>query len=442
MAGKTIRRGKKKIKLFPRGKRGILYFRMWDGTRDRWISTGTTDAEKAKKMAWERYEDLLNARTLVGETNSLFEAANKTARVIVQRVTGEELKPVGIADIQETWEGQNRDVRDLVVTTLGHYRTIARRFTTWCADQKPPVRSVHEIDQPLAKRYGKALWESGITPTTFNQHINHLSRVFEDLADVCQPPAGNVFARNKIARFKKSEQQCVHRQHLEPEQLREVLAAAVQHSTTIQPRIDAVGADRAPRKDLMVVEIPYLLRIGCLTGFRLKDAVLLEWDQLDQEFLEIVPYKTRKRQTTARVAVSDELRTALSPLPRGDKWVLPACATQYLSSPVLLHNLLRKVFDDALGENNRYVPAGTHRMKRTPKWAFHSLRVSFMSLLAQHDVSSRDAMAMLGWRSPEMVQLYEKKVEEAKQEADDRNKVHVAAVAGKIFGDRDEQASE
>ena len=43
-----------------------------------------------------------------------------------------------------------------------------------------------------------------------------------------------------------------------------------------------------------------------------------------------------------------------------------------------------------------------------------------MSLLASKDVSTRDAMRIMGWESSEMIQVYEKMLEEARGDSDKR----------------------
>lgn len=43
-----------------------------------------------------------------------------------------------------------------------------------------------------------------------------------------------------------------------------------------------------------------------------------------------------------------------------------------------------------------------------------------MSLLASKDVSARDAMTMMAWESPEMIQVYEKMLEKARGDSDAR----------------------
>ena len=43
-----------------------------------------------------------------------------------------------------------------------------------------------------------------------------------------------------------------------------------------------------------------------------------------------------------------------------------------------------------------------------------------MSLLASKDVSTRDAMTMMAWESPEMIQVYEKMLEKARGDSDIR----------------------
>jgi hypothetical protein len=159
---------------------------------------------------------------------------------------------------------------------------------------------------------------------------------------------------------------------------------------------------------------------------RLKDCVLLEWNHIKEGFIEVVPYKTRRSGNTAKVPVHEKLKLIFAEREKTNrhvrsKYVIPDLAEQYLGSTNAICVRTQRIFNEALKDFEKIKkPVGGNRKNKTNPFTFHSFRTTFMSLLAKQDVSIRDAMRMMGWESVDMIRVYERELEKAKEFADKR----------------------
>jgi integrase len=228
-----------------------------------------------------------------------------------------------------------------------------------------------------------------------------LSRVFQSLNALSPLPYGDPFDRRRVQRRKKSEIDTASHQPLEPDTLAKVIAEAV--------------ADGKDYRDLFIV--------GAQTGMRLKDAALLKWSSIKGNFIEIKPHKTIRSGNTARIPTSPTLRKLLDNRKQtatDSKYVIPGVAEHYIRNSDYVTKRCKRIFEQALGKAATIIAAGKHRKNNTAIYSFHSFRTTFMSLLASKDVSTRDAMRMMGWESPEMIRIYEKMLEKARGDSDRR----------------------
>jgi len=146
-----------------------------------------------------------------------------------------------------------------------------------------------------------------------------------------------------------------------------------------------------------------LFVIGCQTGMRLKDAALLKWDDVKVDFIEISPYKTKRSGNTARIPISPTLRPVLDErkIDGSTGYILPGIAEHYLRNPDYVTKTCKGVFEDVLGKENTVLSATGHKHRKRDIciYSFHSLRTTFMSILASKDVSTRDARDDQGIRA-------------------------------------------
>ncbi len=395
------RRKKPKLtipKLFPRGKKGILYFRMHRKGKDVWVSTKTNkpkDAEKAAVAILEAEE----YAEVVRDEKTTHELSQDISEKIITSLNGERPDRPQIADMHVKWKELFTVYSDVNAKTQSFYTTVFERFLCWCEEQK--LNYVDQIDTAQALKYSKFLWDSKISPRAFNAHIKHLSRLFSTLDAAYKLPHRDPFSARNVPRKKKSEMNTAGHMALEPDEMEKVIAEASKQ-----------GRDYL---DLFV--------IGSQTGMRLADAVMLRWDSLSGNFIEIVPQKTSKTGNTARIPISymlGQLLMSRSKLNGDNEYVVPDLAEHYQKNPSYIRKKTQRIFEDALGKDKTQKKAGKHRKRNTSIYSFHSFRTTFMSLLASRQVTTRDAMRIMGWESSEMIRVYERELEKAKGDADAR----------------------
>ena len=384
-------------KLFPRGKKGFYYFRRLVDGKDCWVNTKMVDLEEAKKVATKH----IRAELSVEAFSHLESSASKLADTYVESLTGKKNTRTPISAAHQIWIDHSKKYNDVITRTRKYYHTIFDRFAVWCKAED--IENVEDVDHSAATRYSKALWESGLGGKAFNDHLKHLSRIFSCLDAITPLPQRDPFQHQKIARVKKSEAPTEGHHALEPKQLKAVIKQSAEE-----------GRDF---RDLII--------LGSQTGMRLKDAALLKWKSISRQFIEIIPFKTIKSGKPARIPVSPTLHIILAER-RADKdksgYVLPGIAEHYLRNECFVSKKCKQIFEDALGKEATItmVDDNDHRQRNVSICSFHSLRTTFMSLLASKDVSTRDAMNIMGWESSEMIQVYEKMLEEARGDSDKR----------------------
>ena len=384
-------------KLFIRGKKNFYYFRRKVDGKDRWTSTKTIDLKEAQKIATK----LIKAEISVEALSHIESSASRLADTYVESLTGKKNNRTPVSSAHQLWIKHFSKYKDVTVKTRDYYHSMFDRFASWCKAEG--IENVEDVDHSAAVRYSKSLWESGLGKTAYNGHLKHLSRVFSALDAVTPLPQRDPFHHRKIDRRGRNEIPTASHHALEPKQLQTV--------------IDQATKEGRDFRDLFIV--------GSQTGMRLKDACLLKWGSLSGQFIEIIPYKTSKSSNTARIPISPTLRTILNERQMDhnkSEYVIPGIAEHYLKNYYFVSKKCKQIFEDAFGKAATIAPAekDKHRQRNISVCSFHSLRTTFMSLLASKDVSTRDAMRIMGWESPEMIKVYERMLEAARGDADKR----------------------
>lgn len=404
---------KKNYKLFPRGKKGIFYFRVREAGKDKWVSTKTTDRSEAESFAdtYGKTDQLAGLTTV--NTATAVQSAKDLADFFVEKYTGSPVERIQVANGHDVWEKHEgcSSSGDVSTATQKYRRTIYSRFAEWCKQEG--IAFIEHVDSTVAVRYAAHLWNDGITAGTFNSHISHLSRVFAKLDAFFQLPNRNPFVKEIVKRKSKKRHKTASHRPLESDAVEKVIAEAAK-----------TGRDY---RDLMI--------IGANTGMRLKDAVLLKWEFIDEdlEFIRFIPHKTNSSDTVANVPIAAPLREILANRRRSEEgeYVLSKLARSYLKCPTNVAPTVQRIFERVLntkGNIQTQVPAGNHRKRNTAVIGFHSWRATFMSLLASRDVSFRDAQRIMGWNSLEMIQLYEHLLEQYRGSTDVRTKKLVDSI--------------
>lgn len=382
-------------KLFKRGKKGYYYFRRHIDGKDKWICTNSPVQRDAKTFAG----NYMDAEIITIAESKRNKSAHKLGSAFVETLTKQPEVFTPLNDAHQIWIDHFPKYNDVSENSRRNYSSMFNRFVGW--GKEFGIECIEAVDNSSAIRYSKYLWEQGYAGATYNMHLKHLSRVFNTVDSVKPLPHRNPFNHNNIPRIKKNQLGTIGHEPLEPQMLEAVLQKAAEVSQDY--------------RDLFI--------LSSQSGMRLIDSALLKWSSAEKDFLEFEPHKTRNSGNVARIPISPVLRNLLDNRKgESDIYVLPKIAEQYLYNYDYITTKCRKIFSNALGRENTVVEAkdASHRKIAASIYSFHSLRTTFMSLLASKDVSTRDAMRMMAWESPAMIQVYEKMLENARGDSDRR----------------------
>jgi len=161
--------------------------------------------------------------------------------------------------------------------TVEGYISQLERFTSWIADNQPEVVYMRDIEPEIVRLYVKDLEKDNASPSTFNQHIRTLTRVWTVLQDEIRghsnlwdtPKRGGMVAR-RSATGQKIER-------------RKRALTLDEVNGIIEKATDDI-------RDMLIL-------VAC-TGQRLVDVVKLQWKSIDLDagVIELYPQKMRRRK--------------------------------------------------------------------------------------------------------------------------------------------------
>ena len=250
------------------------------------------------------------------------------------------------------------------------------------------ITTISELTAEVAEEYAAYLKTCSLAVDTHNRKIKRLRRIFDCLKDYYA--GDNPFWSKSLLRSAREEQDTVVRRlaftQEQEQQLREVLADS-EH--------------RVMNKS----EIRCIYYIGMYAGQRLKDCVLLQWQNVDMEHQRIFvkQFKTGK-EVTIPIAppLFEVLKDALEW--RIDQYVCPKTAARYNKTNAIGKNVGNNLVNiDVLRvirwiglEPSVDVPG---RDKKMTVYGFHSLRHSFCSFCAEAGIPKAVLLSILGTQS-------------------------------------------
>ena len=249
------------------------------------------------------------------------------------------------------------------------------------------VNCVNEVTPRLCEEFATFLRTQMLSVYTHNRRIMQLRRIFDCLTDYYE--GNNPFRSKSLLRNGREERgTLIRRQAFTKEQEDQLLA---------------VLSDSKPDHKVMnKEEIRIVYIIGMFTGQRLKDCVLLQWQDIDmlRRRIWVKQFKTGKEVT---IPIAPDLYDALL---EAEKWkrnqyVLPKTATRYNKTNAEGKNVGNNVIDlDVLKpihwiglEPSVKVPG---RKRKMVLYGFHSLRHSFASFCAEAGVPKAVLLSILG----------------------------------------------
>jgi integrase len=321
-------------------------------------------------------KDTAERRRMVADALSTAEDEAKRAEEIAnERQAREEAERNKLA-IADAWERfpytvntrgktkrrlSDRTIRD----NASHWGTLA----AWAEEQG--ILAVEDITEDHTAAFSLALRDR----MTGNRH----NKIIFTCSVVCRQSG----RPNPFAEVDSYESEPVHRENLEPDEMRKVIEAATG-------------------------ELRRLFIIGIYTGLRLGDCATLQWAnvRLGEDGGRIIR-TTGKTRKPVRFPIHDELQAELERTPATERSgdVCPELVEVYRRDSVRLSKLTRAVFEGcdletrAKGTEGRAVAASLR--------GFHSFRHSFATECARGGIPLGLVQEWLGHSSPEITRIYE-----------------------------------
>jgi len=277
------------------------------------------------------------------------------------------------------------------VAEQNSYRTTFEEFVHFVSYPVPGRKShaiatgIAEVTPLVCEKFASYLKTTSIAVDTHNRKIKRMRKIFDCFKEYYT--GENPFRSKTLLRSEREERGLiVQRQAFTKEQEEELLH---------------VLSD-SEHKLMNKAEIRVLFIIGMFTGQRLKDCLLLQWQNIDMKNRRIwvKQFKTGKEVT---IPMAPELYTALTEAKtwKVDQYVMPKSAARYnrtdadgknVGNNVINHDTLRVIRWIGL-EPSVSVPG---RKKKMTVYGFHSLRHSFASFCAEAGVPKAVLLSILG----------------------------------------------
>ena len=267
-----------------------------------------------------------------------------------------------------------------------------------------PLTFIADISSEIVAEFADFMRQQAQAVDTHNRKIKRLRKIFDCLKDYYS--GENPFKAKTLLRNYREEQDTVIRRlpfsKEQEQQLRDVLADD-QYKVMNKP------------------EIRVIYYLGMFTGQRLKDCVLLQWQNIDMDRKRIYvkQFKTGKEVT---IPMAEELFQVLTEALewREDQYVCPKSAARYnkqnregknVGNNLVNIDVLRVIRWIGL-EPSISVPG---RNKKMTVYGFHSLRHSFASFCAEAGVPKAVLLSILGTDSDIADKYYTHVGEDAQQ---------------------------
>lgn len=306
-------------------------------------------------------------------------------------------------DFSSGWEQYMKSPQRATPQTVAEQNSYKFDYDEFARFAAEETTDISGVDIALCEKYAAHLSRNSIAVGTHNRKIKHLRKIFDCLKGYYD--GENPFRNRLLFRKEREEQHTVVRRQAftkdQEQQLREVLADT-EHRLMNKP------------------EIRVIYYIGMYTGQRLKDCVLLQWQNVDMEHerISVKQFKTGKQVT---IPISSQLYDALRDAQawQCDQYVCPKSAARYnktnrdgknVGNNLVNIDVLRVIRWIGL-EPSVSVPG---RRKKMTVYGFHSLRHSFASFCAVAGVPKAVVESILG-ASSEIVDKYYTHVGDAAQ---------------------------
>ncbi len=361
---------------------GPFYFRFQMNGQRREISLKTNILEKA-------IESARNAMPIM-HSNSIETIASHVKDI---KNLEKRKQDLSLTHIWDTYSQMPDRAVPHTVEERIKYKNSVEEFVTFAKSSSKNVfykhvaiRNISEVTPQIVEAYANFIRKTrALSVDTHNRKIKHLRKVFNVLSEYYE--GKNPFDSKVLVRNEREERSTkIDRQPFSREQIESIFS-------TLE-NLDVRISNRA--------ELRVVFRLGFYTGQRLKDCVLLQWQNVSFEHnrISFIQNKTGKKVS---VPIASELQTYLK---EAESWkingyVLPNMAQCYMVCDAKGKNIgsnninsqVMRIIKKSNIETCQMMPG---RKKKSTIYGFHSLRHTFASLCAKGNVPEATLLSILG----------------------------------------------
>ena len=378
--------------VYQTGRGGTYYFRYQVNGERKCVSLKTANQEEAIRRA----KDLLP--TVQASNLEVIATHVKVARRLAAQK-----KSLPLGRIWEIYAAHPMRALPATVREQLCYKATLAEFLRFLGNK---VAQFSQITETHAIKFADYLRTTQISVSTHNRKIVRLRKIFATLQEYRD--GENPFGLKVLLRKEREEQDNVVRRiaftREQEEQLRTVL-------------------DDPQHRILNKEEIKVIFYIGMYTGQRLKDCVLMQWQNVDLEHRKIFvkQFKTGKEVSIPIAPPLQQVLTAALER-KVDAYVNPNVARRYkhtdkrgkcIGDGLVNIDVMRVI--RWIGVETSVVVEG--RKKKTTVLGFHSLRHSFASFCAEAGVPKAVVVSILGANSDIVDEFYTHVGEDAQRAA-------------------------
>ena len=262
--------------------------------------------------------------------------------------------------------------------TLKDYEGYFNKFYTWIKENKPALLRLKDITEETASEYSIYLKRSKLSAGSFNKNRDFLKIFFHYLKDKTKIELNPFEGITRIKDEPKS------RRELTQDEIKVILEKA--------------------EGDLKL-----LLGLGVFTGLRFGDCCTLQWHEINlaEGVIRRIANKTGGKALT--IGITDILLNKLRETPTRDRkgYLFPALAEKYndVNKRPMITRVIQEHFK-ACGIRTQKEGTGEGSKKRAVlEVGFHSLRHSYISILAKQGIS-QNVLVKLAGHSSKMSEHY------------------------------------
>ena len=281
------------------------------------------------------------------------------------------------------------------------------------------VHLVKEVTPTVALEFAEYLRRLPIAVDTHNRKIRRIRKVFSVLNDYYI--GDNPFRAKSLFRKPREEQNSIIRRQ----------AFTKEEENRLLEELQSPAHRLMNKEEIRIVYI-----IGMYTGQRLKDCVLLQWQNVDliHRRIYVKQFKTGKEVS---IPLAVQLYDALMEAQKWkcDQYVCPKTAARYNKTDAYGKNVGNNLIDIDVVRVIRWIGLEPSvsvpgRKKKMTVYGFHSLRHSFASFCAEAGVPKAVLLSILGTESEIADKYYTHVGNEAQEKA-------IAAISGTTFENSD-----